>query len=456
MQTNAGASTPTRRERWAWYLYDFGNSAYAAVVLLAVYSVYFKQEVVGGAEGSRLWGLAVGIAMLVVAITAPVLGAIADFSGAKKRFLFFYTGLACLFTAALFFADRGEVLIGMLFFILAEIGYRSAQVFYNALLPEIATPAEIGRVSGNGWAIGSAGGIVCLILVLALIILIGGTFIVRLSLVITAIFFALSSVPIFLWLRERAQPQTLPAGQSYPAVAFKRLWRTFRAVRRFREFVKFILAFLVYNDGIIMALDFAAIIGAVLYGMDQQQLIIFMILVQVTSVAGAYAFGLTADRLGGKRSLTISLVLMVVAVVGLLFNQSLTGFFFIGGLAGFALTGVQSVSRTMVGMLSPPGQSAEFYGLFAVSGRTSSFVGPAIYGWLAAETALRFQAQGQAPALAEQSGQRIAILSIVAFLLVGLVMLLLVNEAKGRAAAEAPESEASSAWVDALPARSEK
>jgi UMF1 family MFS transporter len=450
VQTTIREPMSTRRERWAWYLYDFGNSAYAAVVLLAIYSVYFKQEVVGGAEGSRLWGLAVGIAMLVVAITSPVLGSIADFSAAKKRFLLFYTAMACLFTAALFFAEKGNVLIGMLFFILAEIGYRSAQVFYNALLPEIAAPEEIGRVSGNGWAIGSAGGIICLLLILALITLIGGTFTVRLSLVITAIFFALSSVPIFLWLRERAQRQTLPTGDSYPTIAFKRLWRTFRTVRRLREFVKFILAFLVYNDGIIMALDFAAIVGAVLFGMSQQQLIIFMILVQMTSVAGAYVFGLAADRLGGRRSLVISLLLMIGAVTWLFFNQSLLGFFLIGALAGFALTGVQSVSRSMVSMLSLPGQSAEFYGFFAVAGRTSSFIGPAVYGWLAAEAALWFEAQGQAVALAEQSGQRIAILSIIAFLLVGLMLLLFVDEAKGRAARELPESEISTGWAGAL------
>jgi UMF1 family MFS transporter len=455
MQTTVAKPKSTGRERWAWYLYDFGNSAYAAVVLLAVYSVYFKEEVVGGAEGSRLWGLSVGIAMLVVALTSPVLGTIADFSGSKKRFLFSYTGMACLFTAALFFVQRGDVLIGMLFFILAEIGYRSAQVFYNSLLPEIAAPEEMGRVSGNGWAIGSAGGIVCLLVVLALIMLIGGTLIVRLSLVITALFFALSAAPVFLWLRERAQPQVLPAGESYLTLAFKRLSRTFKTVRHHREFVKFVVAFLVYNDGILMALDFAAIFGAVMFGLDQQELIVFMIIVQVTSIAGAYLGGLATDRFGGKRSLIISLLLMIGAVIGLFFNQSRLGFFLIGALAGFALTAVQSVSRTMVAVLSPPGQSAEFYGFFAVAGRTSSFIGPTVYGWVAAEAFLWFDAQGQAASLlwfkaneqgavlAEQLGQRIALLSIVAFLLVGLVMLLSVSESKTSAAARLPERETS-------------
>jgi len=440
MTTATSQPIATRRERWAWYLYDFGNSAYAAVVLLAVYSAYFQGKVVGGAEGSRLWGLAVGIAMLVVAVTSPVLGAIADFSGAKKRFLFVYTAASVLFTASLFFAMPGNLLIGMGCFILAEIGYRGAQVFYNALLPEIATHEEMGRVSGYGWAIGTAGGVICLLLILPLIMFLGDTFaddtfIVRLSLVITALFWALSAVPIFLWLPERAKSRPLPPGESYLSVAFTQLRNTIQKAGRFKEFVKYMVAFLIYNDGVIMALDFAAIIGAVLFGMDQQMLIIFVIVVQITNVVGAYAFGLLVDRIGGKRSLALSILIMIGVVIWLRFNQTQTGFFIIGAVAGFAMAGVQSVSRTMVAMFSPPGQSAEFYGFFAVAGRTSSFIGPAVYGWVAAEAALWYQAQGQTVALAEQSGQRLAILSIGVFLLIGLALLWFVNEAKAREAA---------------------
>jgi UMF1 family MFS transporter len=438
MESTVPQPRSTLRERWAWYLYDFGNSAYAAVVLLAVYAAYFEGEVVGrGAEGSRLWGIAVGIAMLFVAVISPVLGTIADFSGAKKRFLFFFTAQACLFTALLFFVQRGDVFMGMLFFILAEIGYRAAQVFYNSLLPEIAGPDEIGRISGNGWAVGSAGGIICLLVVLALILLIGGPFVVRLSLVITAVYFAASAAPVFLWLRERAQPQPLPAGETYLSVAFKRLGRTVRAVRSFREFLKFIIAFLIYNDGILMILDFGAILGAVLYGMEQQELIIFMILVQLASVAGAYLFGLLANDFGSKRSLILSLLLTIVPVVWLYFSHSRLEFYFIGALAGFALTGVQSVSRSMVAIFAPPGQSAEFYGFFAVAGRTSSFIGPTIFGLLAAAATGRYLRSGLAETLAKQQGHRVALISIVVFLLVGLALFLTVNEAKGRGAAAA-------------------
>jgi UMF1 family MFS transporter len=430
------APTASRRERWAWYLYDFGNSAYAAVVLLAIYSAYFKEGVVGGVEGSRLWGIAVFAAMLVVAVTAPVLGAIADFSGSKKWFLLFYTALSCAFTAGLFFAQKGDVAIGMAFFILAEIGYRSAQVFYNALLPEIASPEEIGRISGNGWAIGSFGGIVCLLIVLVPIVLTDSNQLtVRLSLVFTALYFAVFSVPIFLWLRERAEPQRLPAGKTYLSLAVDRLAQTFRSVRRYREFVKFMVAFLVYNDGILMILDFGAILGAVLYGMSQQDLIIFMIIVQVTSVAGAYLFGLIADDFGAKRSLVISLTLTIVPVVWLYFSHSRLEFYFIGGLAGFALTGVQSLSRTIVGMFAPAGQSAEFYGFFAFTGRTSSFIGPLVFGLLAAEaTEWTMRSREMTSLAAEQAGHRIALFSIAAFLVVGLGLLLWVNENRGRLA----------------------
>lgn len=434
--TVAQRQVSTPRERLAWYLYDFGNSAYAAVVLLAVYSAYFQGTVVGGAEGTRLWGLAVGIAMLVVTVTSPILGAVADFSGAKKRFLLFYTAMACIFTGLLFFVRAGDVFLGMLFFILAEIGYRSAQVFYNSLLPEIAAPDEIAHVSGTGWAVGSAGGVVCLGIVLGLIMVVDSASIVRISLVITAVYFALFAIPIFFWLPERAKEQKLAPGQNYLTVGFSRLVTTFRAVKRFREFIKFIIAFLIYNDGVIMALNFAAILGAVLYGMNQQDLIIFIVIVQITNVIGAYVFGRAAEKASTKRSLLVALVVMLLAIGAMFVNRTVAGFLAIGAVAGFAMAGLQSLSRSMVGRLAPGGQSAEFFGFFAVAGRSSSFIGPTVYGQLAASLTAVFLTQGQSAVLAEQSGLRFALIAIAAFLVIGMVLLLFVNEEKGYAAAE--------------------
>lgn len=431
---------PTIRSRLAWYAFDIGNSAYAAVVLLAIYAAYFKEHVVGGPEGSRLWGISVGIAMLVVALISPVLGVIADFTGRKKQFLLFFTAVSCLATASLFFVRKGNVLAGMLLFILAEIGYRGGQVFYNALLPDVAAREETGRVSGNGWAIGLIGGIVCLLLVLALVTLIDGTWIVRLSLVITALYFAVFATPLFLWLREQSTPRYKPPGVSYIAVAFRRLRRTFATVKKHREFFRFMMAFLIYNDGILMTINFAAIFGAVMFGLEQQMLIVFMIVIQVTSVIGAYVSGILTERIGNKKTLILFILMMLGAVIGLFLNESVLGFFIIGGVAGCALSAVQSVSRGMIAILSPPGRTAEFYGFFAVAGRTSSFIGPTIYGIVAAEAALWFQAQGDAAtflwfsahergaALAEQLGQRVAILPVIVFLVVGLLLLFSVKE----------------------------
>lgn len=438
MATDVIEQKSRKREHWAWYFYDFGNSAYAAVVVLAVYSAYFKGAVVGGAEGTRLWGVSVGIAMLISAVISPILGTIADFSASKKKFLFGFSALSWVFTALLFLVTKGDILIGMLFYILAEIGYRSGQVFYNGLLPEIAKPEEIGRVSSNGWAVGSMGGIVCLLIVLPIIIIFGkGSDIpVRLAMVITAIFFALSAIPAFLWIRERATPQNLPVGENYLSIGFKRLGRTVRAISHFKEFVKFMVAFLIYNDGIMMAMDFAAIIGAVLYGMEQEQLIILMILVQVFSVIGAYIAGIYGDRVGFKRALMASLALMLVAVIWMMFNQTLVGYFVIASLAGFALTGVQVISRTMTGYFAPAGQSAEFFSFESVAGRASSFVGPTVYGLLAGGVAIQLQKNGMDALLAEQTGQRIGIMSIALFLIIGMVILATVNEKRARKAAE--------------------
>ena len=427
-----------RRQQWAWYMYDFGNSAYAAVVVLAVYSRYFQNGVVGGAEGSRLWGISVGIAMLVSAIISPILGTIADFSASKKKFMLGFSALSWVFTALLFFVTKGDIFIGMLFYILAEIGYRAGQVFYNGLLPEISTPEDIGRVSGNGWAIGSLGGIVCLLIVLPIIQLGGDSNIpVRLSMIITALFFALSTIPGLLWIKEHAQPQKLQADQNYLIIALKRLSQTFKNIRHFKEFVKFMIAFLIYNDGIMMAMDYAAIIGGVLYGMNQVQLILLMILVQATSIIGAYISGIYGARAGFKKALMGSLILMLAAIIWMLFNKTLVGYFIIASLAGFALTGVQAVSRTMTGFFAPKGQSAEFYSFESVAGRASSFIGPTVYGLLAGGVAIWLKnKRGMETLLAEQAGQRAGIFSIAIFLVIGMVILIFVNEKRARKAAE--------------------
>lgn len=438
--------TLKKRAQWAWYLYDFGNSAYAAVVLLAVYSVYFKEGVVASPEGSALWGLALTIAMLVVAVVAPFLGTIADYSQRKKTFLFAATSISVIFTGLLFFVQKGDIFWGMALFVLAEIGYRSGQVFYNSLLVDVAEPDEVGRVSGNGWAIGSIGGIICLVIVLVLIQMNpGNTVVVRLSLVITAVYFALFAIPAMLWIKEKKLPQN-KAGDKYIKIAVQRLRHTIQSVRDFKEFLKFMVALLIYNDGIIAALDFAAIVGAVLFGVTDVQLIIFVIIVQVTNVIGSYVYAIIGEKVGYKNSLVQSLLLMVLAIVAMMFINSVEAFFIVGAVAGFAMAGVQSISRTLVTAFAPASKVAEFYGFFALAGRTSSIVGPGVMGFAASglsawlmktlvDSNLVTAGNSTAISITEQIGHRFAIVSIVIFLLVGLMLLLFVNEELGRQAA---------------------
>jgi len=441
-------SKERKRAQWAWYLYDFGNSAYAAVVLLAVYAAYFKQSVVGTAEGSALWGLSLTISMLVVAIISPILGAMADYSGRKKTFLLIMTSIAVIFTGLLFFVEKGDIVLGMVLFIIAEIGYRAGQTFYNGLLTDVANEDEIAKVSGNGWAIGSAGGIICLVIVLVMIQLNpGNTIIVRFSLVVTAIYYIIFALPAFFWIKEEKQQQD-KGDKSYFRVAVDRIKNTLKSVKSFKEFIKFMIALLIYNDGIIAALDFAAIIGAVLYGVTSTELIIFVIIVQVMNAIGAYVYGLRSEKGGIKKPLVESLVLMIISVVGMMFMPTKLGFFIVGALAGYAMAGVQMLSRTMVSVFAPEGKSAEFYGFFSLAGRTSSIIGPGVMGlaatgisaWVMSSLVkANVTTTGNANALliSEQIGHRFALISLVFFLLVGLMPLLWVNEEEGRRAAKA-------------------
>jgi UMF1 family MFS transporter len=266
-------------------------------------------------------------------------------------------------------------------------------------------------------------------IVLALILSIEGGFVIRIAFLITAAFYGLATLPVFIFVSERTQPQKPSAGENHLSESVRKLWRTFQEARQYKEFIKYLGAYLIYNNGIMMILDFAAIIGAVLFGMSQQQLIIFMMVVQVTSVIGAFAFGWFTQRAGARLSLLIALGLMMLAVILLMFVNSLSMFNVIGALAGFALTGVQSVSRTVVGQVTPPGKAGEFYGLFSVAGQISNFTGPALYGFLATALALRlYEPRGYTAHAAEAAGLETALLAVIAFFLVGMVMLFSVKK----------------------------
>ena len=416
-----------RHARHAWYFYDFGNSAYAAVILLAVFSAYFKNVVVGGAEGTRLWGISVGIAAILVAVISPILGAVADSSRSKKLFLFIFTGISVVFTALLFFVGAGDVVMGMVFFVMAEIGYRGAQVFYDALLVDISTPETIGNISGKGWAIGMLGGVATLLIAVVPMQLIGNDFIPY-TFLITAFIYAISSLPMYFHVHETSPVIPIPNGETLVSVSFKHLGETFRDIRQYKVFLRYMVAFLIYNDGIMMLMDFAAIIGATLFGLGQVQLIIFVIIIHITGALGALAFGRLSDEKSSKRAILISLIILIASLITLFFVKSTLGFFIVGAFAGFSLSGAQAVSRTMVSQLAPAGKTTEFYGFLSVAGRTSTFIGPLVFGTLSYRMYLYYLNQGLAELAAEKAGQYWGIGSIIAFLLIGFVILLRVRE----------------------------
>lgn len=419
-----------KRQHWAWYLYDFGNSAYAAVILLAVFSRYFVEEVAKDANlpGTTLWNYAVVIAAIVVAVISPVLGTIADFSKAKKKLLFFFTVMAVISTGLLFFIQKGDIFLGMLFFILAEIGYRASQVFYDALLVDISTPQNIGKISGNGWAMGMLGGILCLVIVLVPIQVVGGTLMIRLAFLITALFFLISSIPLFILVKQVNEPESRPAGVSTIRMAFIKLAGTFKDVKRYKEFIKYAIAFLIYNDGIMMLMDNAALVAAILYGFKTSELIILIIILQVAGAAGSFLFGWISNKQSSKQAIMYALI-MLIAVIGCLYiTDSKTIFYFIGALAGFSLSGVQAVSRTMVSQLSPKEKTTEFYGFLSVAGRTSTAVGPFVFGSTFALMLNWYNNHNFTEQLANRNAMYWAVGTVIIFLLIGLFFFLRVRK----------------------------
>jgi len=395
---------------FGWIMYDFANSSFTTIIVTVIFSVYFKDVVVNAGElGTALWGRSVSISMLMVALLAPIFGAVADYSRAKKKFLFYTTYLTIIFTALLYFVKAGEVQKGMIFFIIANFGYNSALVFYNALLPEIAKRNDLGKVSGWGWGVGYLGGLSSLLLVLPLV----HNNLIRLTFPAVALFFLIFSLFTFFLLKEikRTSKRT-----NYFKTALKRIRTSGRNIRQFRELVKFFISYLIYNDGIVIVISFASIYGATRFNMNAKQLITYFIFAQLTSVLGAFVFGYVLDKIGAKKTISITLLIWICVILGAFFSQTINHYYLVGILAGIAIGSSQSSSRTMLALLTPDTKMAEFFGFYSFTGKMASIAGPLIYGEVARVT----------------GSQKWAIISVLFFFLAGLIILQSVNELKGK------------------------
>ncbi len=419
---------------WAWSLYDFANSSFTTLVVTFIYGTYFTGYMalspdaagvaVPDAElGTVLWSRAVTVTAIVVALLSPILGAFADRGGARKSFLLAMTVICVAATAGLFTAEPGQIALALGLFVIANVAFETAQVFYNAYLPDVARPEQIGRVSGYGWALGYVGGLLCL--AIALVVFVNpeqapfgldkatGEH-VRATNLLVAGWFALFSIPTFLILRE-VQVTDRPEFSTLVRQSFGELAETARELRRYRQIVRLLVARIFYNDGLVTLIAFGGIYAQGTLGFTISEVLLFGIVLNVAAMIGALGFGFLDDKIGGRPVLFMSLALLTVAAVMAVATTSTTVFWVSGILVGLAIGPNQSASRSLLGRFVPDDKETEFYGFFAFSGKATAFIGPFMLGVLTATF----------------GSQRIGISIVIVLFAIGAVLLTRVDEAEG-------------------------
>lgn len=417
-RTRMPRGTAGKGEITAWASYDFASNAFNTLVITFIFSRYF-QSVVAPDEvtGTVWWTRAVNISALTVALAMPVMGAIADFSGRKKQFLGWTTAGTILLCAALYFIRPGMMVEAVVVFVAANVLFEAAAVFYNGLLPELASPRKMGRVSGFGWALGYLGGLLCLILALGLVRLWlpeTDDVNVRATNLLAAAWYLVFAVPLFVFVRERQRRRSASLPM-YVTAGFRRVGRTFRELRVYGEVAKLLLARLIYNDGLVVIFSFAAIYVGSVYGLDFGEILVLGIALNVAAGVGALAFGFVNDRIGGKPTIAITLVVLAAATLLGAWAPDIRTFWVAAMLVGLMVGPNQSASRAMLATFTPDRKQGEFFGFFAFSGKLASVAGPLMYG-----------------VVVEATGSfRLAMASIVVFFIVGFVLLMLVDEDRG-------------------------
>ena len=393
-----------RKQVAAWALFDFANSAYPAVISAAIFGAYYANTVVGNESGlgDLWWTRAMSLSALIVAVSSPALGSVADRAGVRKKMLFLYTVMCVMFVSLFVTIEPGMVVWGFLLAVLANIGFEGAMVFYNAYLPDLAPPERRGFVSGLGFGVGYAGSIAALLIAYPL--LARGHY--DLTWLSVAAFFAVFSIPSFLFLpRDQPGEKTLLRAAYEGVVGFRGL---VREVLRERELRRFLLAFFFYIDGVLTVIIVAGPYAEKTLGFGATERILLFLVVQISALVGALGLAKPTDVWGPKRVITLTLLLWTSLTVATFFVYSKTGFFVVAVLAGFGLGAVQAASRAMMAALIPKGKEAEMFGFYAFCGKSSSVLGPLLFGVVSYALA---------------GNQRAAVLTVGAFFLIGLVLL---------------------------------
>jgi len=417
-----------RRTVFGWVAFDFANSAYTTLVVTFVYSTYFVSAIAPDpVTGTALWSRGVTLTAMCVAFFSPILGALADQGGLRKSFLFLSTAVTVTGTAVLFWIEPGQIMGALVWFVVSNIAFEFANVFYNAYLPDITTSKNIGRVSGLGWGAGYIGGLTAMGVALAAFIhpeipwfgisTEGGANI-RAACLLVAVWFALFSIPLFLWV-----PGTRPAVRLKKTDIIKTgvadLKDTFREIRRYRQIVRLLVARMIYNDGLVTIFAFGGIYAAGTFGFSFQEIMIFGMVLNVAAGIGALIMGVFDDRLGGKTTIQVSNVVLALAVLMAVLAPDKTMFWVAGILVGFFAGPNQSASRSLLGRFVPGDKENQFYGFFAFSGKLTAFLGPFLLGVLTRAF----------------DSQRAGVSVVVLFFIAGGLLLSRVDEQEGKAEA---------------------
>lgn len=402
----------------SWCMYDWANSAFATTIMAAVLPIYYSQVAgvtLPGNTATAYWGYTTAAALLITALLAPIMGAIADYSGSKKKLLMTFAGIGIFATALLYFVTTGDWLMASIFFIVGNIGFATSEVFYNSLLPEVAGPGNIDQVSTKGYALGYLGGGILLGINVLMIEFMSDTILAtRLSFVTVAIWWAVFTIPIIKNVKEPKVKSNQVKYDNPLTGGFKRLAATFKELKNYKQLLLFLIAFWVYNDGIGTIIKMATIYGAEI-GIDQTTLIGALLMTQFVGIPFAFGFGRLARVLGTKNSIMVGLFVYTMISIGGYFMETALHFWILAFLVGTVQGGTQALSRSLFGSMLPKSKTCEFYGFYGMSSKFAGIIGPLVF-------AIVTQIAGSS---------RLSIVSLIVFFIVGGFLLSRVDEKEG-------------------------
>lgn len=421
-----------KKSVFSWSMYDWANSAFTTVIITFVYSVFFERGIIGDAErGSALWAYAIGLSGLLIALCSPVIGAVADHYGARKHWLAPLVGITALASVALWFGQSGDDSWGNVVFILAMVVIANCAlelsiVINNAMLPDIAEPSRIGRISGWAWGLGYVGGLSCLVVALFGLVGLGdikplitlpqeGDAHLRAMGPLVALWLVLFSLPLFFFTRD--VPRTGLKFLQAVGAGLRQLGDTISRASQYKNLVRFLIASMLYRDGLNTLFTVGGLYAAGTFGLGFEEILIFAIGLNISAGLGAALFAFMDDRLGSKPTILWSLAGLMVFGCAILLVQDKVIFIALACVLGLFMGPVQAASRTLAARLTPPGMVTQTYGLYALTGKSISFLGPLCFAWVT----LAFDSQ------------RMGMATIVLFWLVGFMILLAVKERRNNA-----------------------